>query len=302
LRLTLDRPLSESYQHEPLAPAGDLTLNDAAAKISGSILASDYFDADDSLVVGTAESQWVRPFPSAYSEYVVLPPQPATQPNLVAPLPRMLLEDTSDALAFVDKWFRTPTPQPLPTTDPDPFAGFQYNAPGNHQLLLIGDAETGAVSTSGLGMRLDKRPFEKAAVVSRAAVEAQVGVNGALCKEVSDTVLEKTEVHELTHLWNVNEAVFPGAQDHCVGEVGYNSGASFHTPDMLPGTLYCTMSGTNSLGMTDPTTVSNCGTSGVDAIQFQYGNGIATFHVQKINGLWNSEYLSIRNVLDPWKP
>lgn len=148
----------------------------------------------------------------------------------------------------------------------------------------------------------DSRPSENAAVVSRGAIEAQVGINGPICSEVTDNVVDKTEVHELTHLWNVNENIFPGSQDHCFSEVAYNSPAAFHTPDMLPGTLYCTMSGTNLFHSTDPTTTSDCGTAGVDAMQFEYGNGIATFHMQQINGVWNSEYLSIRNVLDPWKP
>jgi len=305
LRLALDRQLTENYQREPLVKVqtGQVILNDAVVKLSsGGVTSTDYYDASDALVVGTAESQWAHPFPSAYTEYVVLQPQPDKQPNLVAPLPRTLLADDEFAQELVDKWFVTPTPVPQPTTDPNPFLSYRYVVPDNHQLLLIGDAETGTTGSSGLGIRLDARPFESTAVALRAAAEAQVGISGALCKQVVDTILQKTEVHELTHLWNVNNGVFPGSQDHCFQQVAFNSSASFHTPDMLPGTLYCTMSGIDLFGSTDPTTTSVCGTNGVDAIQFQYGNGIATFHIQQINGVWSSEYLGIRNFPDPWTP
>jgi hypothetical protein len=305
LRLTLDRPLAESYQREPLVKVNTqrLDLNDAVVKLAaGGVTTSDYFDASDALVLGTAESQWTHPFPSAFTEYIVLPPQPATSPNLVAPLPRMLLDISPFPQELVDKWFLTPNPIPIPSTDPDPLFSFEYVVPGNHQLLLIADAATGVVSESAFGVRLDKRHFENAAVVFRAAAEAQISINGPFCKEVADTILQKTEVHELTHLWNVDEPFFPGTFDHCVQQVGYNSSAPFHTPDMLMGTVYCLMSGLNLYSTTDPTTTSFCGTAGVDAIELQYGNGVATFHMRQDGAKWNSEYFGIRDAVDPWTP
>ena len=131
VRLTLDRALTEDYQREPLvvASTGNLKLNDAVVRLTSNTSpppSSDSFDSDNSLIVGAAESQWGHAFPAAYAEYVILPQSQMS-------MPRMVLSNQRATQQFIDKWFMSPAPQPLPSTDPDHLNWFTYAVPPNHQ-------------------------------------------------------------------------------------------------------------------------------------------------------------------------
>ena len=169
-------------------------------------------------------------------------------------------------------------------------------------MLLAADTDSLNVADStGFGFRSDSVPHETAALLLGGTVEHEVALSGSpLCGVAAGTVLRKTAVHELAHLWRTNELAFPGTFDHCVGQVAYDSPAQYNVPNSLPGTLYCVLL---SLGTADPSVSSSCATGGTaDAVEVQYANGITTFHMTQVNGQWHSEYLGIRNAIDPWLP
>lgn len=301
-RVQLDRPLTESYQREPLVrDFRILALNDAVVRLGpGGLTPADYFDADDSQLAGLVMT---NAFPAAYAEYIVLPPQPAGGVN---PVPRMVLtsainESGKSTQQFIDKWLALPTPLPLPSTSPDPLDWYRYSTPPNHQLLLIGDTEVRDVTQSGSNGFLSKSiDGERASVLNRGSLEYFVS-NSAnpLFGADADIVLRRTMVHEITHQWWTDDAVF-GHFDHCHPEVAYDSTQPYPTASGTPppGLRFCLMSWAESgLQMPAPGNPQLM----VSMVQYLYRDGYTSFHIAQVPG-WHSEYLSIRRTPDPWTP
>lgn len=311
--LRLDRVLGESYQREPLVDplvAPDvLELNDAVVRLAGGgVTSADYFDSSDNRVVGSAGGQWSNIFPSAYTEYIVLP---STGP--VMPLPRATFRD-GDPLAqwFVNKWFRWPAVAAVPPIQPPQYCGiagcgfvtFFYSIPDNHQLLLVGDSppvrsNVGQTFSTGL---VGWPGRQRCSVLNRGAVEYEVSTNTqqnpSLYGLNADTILEEVEVHELAHQWDVNGTT-PG---HCQ-RVGYDSTTPYppqQTPPAPtpPGTLFCTMAFDTGLTMPAPWN----GSILILPTVRQYGDGHTSFHMTQAGSTWDSEYLTIRRAADPWRP
>jgi len=310
-RLTLNRPLAENYQREPLiaGSTGVLTLNDAVARIAAATLASgDFFDSMDTLLTGTTGNQWTKVFPSAYTEYIVLPPQPNAGLGAVAPVPRAVIADLGLGQKFVDKWFLTPTATAMPLNQPALTDNFSWTVPANHQTLLIGDffPQLKAGDTPYTAPVQTVPAAQTYSILYRGRVEQYIPLNTSnIHDRTPDAVLQKVEVHELTHQWRLNGGPTSGHGDHCYPEVAYNSPAAYPqtngqpggTP--APGTLFCTMSeASTNLTMPapwDPTVAIN-------PVVWQYGNGVTAFHMALINSNWDSEYLGIRKAPADWQP
>jgi len=301
VRLTLNRALTERYGIEPLATPGVLTLNDAVVRLSAaSITAADYYDADHTaLTMPPAASQFANPFSGAYTEYVVLPPQPTP-----TPVPRMVL--TSDALAqqFVDKWFALPTPRPVPSTSSNRLDWYRYDTAPNHQLLLVGDADSVDVTQSHSNGFLSRAiAGEKASILNRGTVEWGVtSTTTPMYQGNADTILRRTLVHEITHQWWVNDAVFGSTLlDHCHPEVAYNSTSSYPSAGTPPtGLRFCLMSSADQSPLMPPPW--NPSGSPINMVQYKYRDGFTSYHITQLPSGWNSEYLGIRRTLDPWRP
>jgi hypothetical protein len=297
-RLTLNRALTERYGIESLADQGVLTLNDAVVRLAaGSMTASDYFDADHTaLTMPPLGSQFANPFSGAYTEYIVLPPQPTP-----TPVPRMVLTGAKVTQQFIDKWFDLPAPRAVPSTSLDHTDWFLYDTPPNHQLLLIGDADDPDVTLSQSNGFLSKAiTGERASVVNRGTVDWAVTTGTtAMYQANADTILRRTTVHEITHQWWVNDPFF-GNQDHCHPEVAYDSAASYPSAGTLPsGLRFCLMSSAAA----SPYMPAPWNTSmQIKMVEYQYRSGFTTYHIAQLPGGWNSEYLSIRRTLDPWRP
>jgi len=325
VRLPLDRPLTENYQREPLAARGVVSLNDSVARLTVSQFppaAADYFDVDDlstsipSLLTGTADAdQWRHPFPAAYTEYIVLPRQ-----GPLVPLPRTQFPN-GDPLSqwFVDKWFSLPRPSvaaPSLMTNCGVagcgFLAFDYSVPPNHQLVLVGDTRPDGVDLGQTGFSRFGASRQRCTVLDRGEAEYDVAnatnfqcttatasnCTSSIYRLDVDQIMRKVEVHEIAHQWDVDG----GSAAHCK-TVGYNSLQAYptpHTPPLTPpaGTLFCTMAVDLHLLMPDPWNSS----LSIYQTSHAYGDGNATFHMVLSSGVWSSEYLTIRNTLDPWTP
>src|ERR1051325_1854946 len=312
VRLSLTTALPRPYQTEALLQQpGVLTLNDAVEVVSAVTLPpapADYYASSDDLLIGGVESQPAKVFPSAYTEYIVLPWQPTAAPGGV--VPRAVLQSDEATQWFVDKWFALPAPQPVPSTDPNPMYQFHYVTRPNHQLLLVGDTS----STDQLRSQTD-RPNgflsfsvrgELSSVLNRGNLEYNVSgaddrspLNGA---DV-ETVLKRTAVHELTHQWKVNGGPASSTLDHCFKEVSYTSGMAYPTAPTLPalpaGLEFCLMTKAN-VGPTMPAPWNS--SVSIEMVQYCYRFGLTHYHFVQSAGQWDSEYLAIRNRPDPWTP
>lgn len=309
-RLTLDQPLAESYQREPLVDptSGCLDLNDGVAKLAGaSIAATDYFDSDDSRLVGTTPFQAINVFPSAFTEYVVLPPQPGPG---ATPAPRTNLPDGDPlALWFAHKWFGLPSPAAVPLVIPNicgiagcKVYGFKYSVPDNHQLLLVGDSVTN-LKRAGLTYLYPLPGRARLSFLPLGSVEQQVlDDHSSLHTLDPGQIMAKTAVHELAHQWQVNNPP-PAGDGHCQA-VGYSSASPYPQQQTPPaptpaGTEFCTMAFDNSLTMPSPWNASIM----ISQTIRQYANGVTTFHMFRVGtNPWDSEYLTIRLKGDPWRP
>ncbi|HXG59322.1 MAG TPA: hypothetical protein VNL91_09900, partial [Thermoanaerobaculia bacterium] len=259
----------------------------------------DYFDSSDARVKGAVLGQWGNVFPSAYTEYIVLPATGA-----VTPLPRMILPGpTRTVQRFIDKWFAVPQSVPLPATDPDRLNWYGYLVPPNHQLVLTADTDSLDVTMSAAnGFLSNGIDGELASVLNRGTVEQRVtdsrsGMYGA---DV-DTLLSRTLAHEITHQWWVNDAVF-GLSDHCHPQVAYTSSAPYPAgAGPLPaGLQFCLMSAASQAPSMPAPWDS---TLMINAVEYQYRTGQTAFHVTQRGGnTWHSEYLEIRKRPDPWRP
>ena len=304
IQLTLDRALGENYQIEPGTrarlnptdpPIPVPTLNDAVAKLGGaSVTPDDVFDfAGDSALVGTTPP---NPFPAAYTEYVVLPPQPA----LNVPTPHAVFSNTApDAQFFVNKWFDLPSPALMQGGDPTVLDQYFYFVRWNHQLLLVGDSEA-TRSDAGQTFRVGNTLGQRCSILDRGQVEHDVADTGrALYGLNVDAVIRRVEVHEVAHQYDVNGA---GTAGHCE-EVGYASSQGYPsaTPPAAPppGTQFCLMAVDRTLTMPAPWNASLLISTTVRAD----GDADTTFHMsQGANGTWDSEYFTIRKAADPWRP
>lgn len=288
-RLTLDHALTESYQREPAvnASTGDLTLNDAAVNV-----ASGAFDCPDTLLLGDASGQPSRVFPSAFTEYLLIP----TTGN--SPLPRVLINGGPMMQHFADKWFSTPQPVVVVPGDPNPLVSNGYPAAPNQQLLFVGDSETGnitQVGSAGLTNPPGTVPNENVSFLEMGTVEERVTENmsGMYQANPSD-VMQKTEVHELIHQWRPNAAVFPSLGDHC-NETAYDqTGAG--SPSGAPS--YCVMTEPNSVPSVAAPWSS---TTQISPVEWQYRNLTTLLHFDSSKSP-QSEYVAIRDTPDPWKP
>jgi len=302
VRLTLDRALAEDYQREPLGNPtidSDIWLNDGVARLaSGGVTSGDSFDASESLLVGDTSGQWAKAFPAAFTEYILLPPQPNT-PNV--PVPRADLPNDATGNRFVNKWFglSSPFPQTV-TTPPNPFYPFLWFVPPNQQMVLVGDVTPSrqdaglTYATTGIGRQI-------ASVLFRGQVELDVNdPTRSLYRQNADIIMEKTMVHEVAHQWQTNA----GFSNHCQ-QVAYTSQgpvppAGSATP---AGTLFCTMAVIPGLTMPAPWNSSQL----INQAIMQYGNGVTDFHIIPTSPTpghldWDSEYLTIRWRNDPWTP
>lgn len=310
LRLPLSSPLAQRYFVERPVQQGRQFLNDAVARITAPALPVsplDYFGATDSLIGGTSDARPNNVFASAYTEYIVLPWEPVNGAGDI--VPRAILDSSPDnklVQRFIDKWFRLPTAVSVPPTDPsfdpsDPLTKFRYPALPNHQSLLVGDVDDADVTQSATNGFLNMSlPGEKASVLNRGTVEYAVGNrNSPLYGADPDIVLPRTSVHELTHQWYVNNAVFPGHSDHCNQEVAYTSQAAYPTSSTQPpGLEFCLMTDTFASPMMfapwDPGIQ-------VNMVQYYYRDGLTHYHMDTARTP-NSEYLAIRGAPDPWMP
>jgi hypothetical protein len=306
VELTLDRDLTETYSPEPLInPAtGPHTLNDAVVRLAaGGLTAADFFDASDSRLTGTAESST---FPAASTEYVVLPPQFATAPNLVQPVPRMLVDADAMGQRFIDKWFTLTTPQPLPGTDP--FSMWKYVTPPNHQLVLVGDRESGDILNTGRnGVLVRSLPGEMASLLYRGTMEYKVGQDSSPQYNADvDTTISRTLVHELVHQWHPNDGYFTNLLDHCYPTVAYTSTAAYPSASstdvlssMPAGVQFCLMSSQSSAFSIHAPWKANID---INAVEYSYRTGLTDMHIIQRGTSWHSEYLEIRKFTEPWMP
>lgn len=305
LRLHLDRPLGEDYVREPLvdAQSGVLTLNDAVVSLgAAATLPGEYFDVSEVQLTGKEVPPWTKAFPAAYAEYVVLPPSGGT----LSPLPRMRLRPNDPfSQRFIDKWFSLPTPVPLPSTDPNPLNRYAYLTPPNHQLLLIGDTDPRGPAQAGAnGFLCKELQNEKASVINRATVEYHVTNDfSPLNNADPDTVLRRTLVHEIVHQWLPNTGI-PAfgnlGDDHCHPTVAYDSAVGYPSSGNPPaGLRFCLMSRSEA-GPSMPAPWNS--SIQVDMVQYFYRDGVTSMHIIQNGSAPHSEYLSIRNTEDPWRP
>lgn len=285
-RLTLDHALAESYHREPGVPADVLTLNDAVV-----IAASGLFDCPDTLLLGDASAQPAHVFPSAFTEYLLIPASGGPG------LPRVLIDGGAMLQQFADKWFATPQPAVVNPGDPNPMTANGYPAAPNQQLLFVGDSETGPINlagSAGLTNHKGTVPNENVSYLEMGTVEQRVtqDTSGMYQANPSD-IMQKTEVHELIHQWYPNVNVF-GVNDHC-NETAYDqTGAGL--PSGSPS--YCVMAALDSSPQV-PAPWSS--TTMISPIEWQYRNLTTFLHYDSAKSP-PSEYVAIRDTLDPWKP
>jgi len=147
------------------------------------------------------------------------------------------------------------------------------NAP-NHQLLIIADNDTSQAQDAGV--TISNVPGETSSWVWRGTIEDSVKNNTAGVAD-AEAWATKTCAHEIAHEWQTNGAF--GLNDHCKADTPtYND----------PATL-CLLANADA------------------AAQAQRANGIATFHLLKIQPAvgppyYHSEYFGIRTRLDPFVP
>lgn len=303
-RLTLDRPLGESYGREPLERRREvLTLNDAVVRLGGpGVTSEDVFDVSTTLLTGSSAAPWTRAFPAAYTEYVELSSPPLSS----SAVPRMLLASAGDpnTQRFIDRWFSLPSAEPLPSTDPDQLYWYRYATPPNHQLLLVGDTTPAGAAMSGSNGFLSRDlPGELASVLNRGTVEYQVAQsNGPLYEADVDTVLQRTLVHEIVHQWWINASVFGITYgDHCVSQVSFDSATDFPTTSGAPpsGVRFCLMTYADG-GLTMPAPWNS--SVQINMVQYHYRNGHTALHITPHAQEWHSEYVAIRTTPDPWRP
>lgn len=302
VRLTLDRKLTESYLSDPIktGSTGDVSLNDGVEKVSSNttpVSSTDYFDVTDlSALTGGAEAQWQNPFPSAFTEYVVLP-------NAAPPVPHAILTPAPATQRFIDKWFSSPIAT-LTGVDPTQADSYTYAPPPNQQLLLIGDSDDADVSKSEQnGFLSNLLAAERASVIDRGTVEFDVNSTAtALNGANADTVLRRTTVHELTHQWWPNGILFGAAAgDHCRGLASYDSQAAYPAADGLPpaGLKFCLMSDPFSSPMMPASW--NPGQT-INMVRYFYRYAYTSYHAAALGTGCHSEYLAIRQTVDPWTP
>lgn len=309
LRLPLSAPLARNYLIQPPARLGREFLNDTVARITAPTLPVsplDYFGASDSLIGGTSDARPYHAFASAYTEYIVLPWEPVSGTGDIVPR-AILSSDPNNKIVqkFIDKWFGLPIAVPVDPADPsfdpsDRLTQFRYPALPNHQLLLVGDSDvTDFTRVTGNGF-LNMSVFgERASVLNRGVVEYAVGNrNSPLYGADPEVILPRTSVHELTHQWFVNDAVF-GHFDHCVQEVAYTSQAAYPTSSSPPaGIEFCLMSDS----FTSPIMLAPWDSNiQVNMVQYYYRFGLIHYHMDT-GRKNNSEYLGIRAAPDPWSP
>ncbi len=299
VRLTLNTPLDKWYGPEPLVmlSTGVITLNDAIAKLNGagSIGTTDYFDSDESKLVGAAESWFDNAMQAAYAEYIAL--------RFPMPLPRVILSKTGASANysqwFIDRWFSTPVPVGV-GPDPDPMMTTHYVPPVNHQLLLVADTNPDVGRDVGQTYsRPAPYPPETATALFRGQIELETASNTSpLYGQNADAILSKIEVHEIAHQWLVNGGL-PG---HC-NRVAYDSQGAYPTPQTppaapAPNVQFCAMAVDANLAMPAPWNPL----LPISQTTWQYGNGHIAFHMTQTANGWDSEYLTIRRAPDPWQP
>ncbi|HEY2325517.1 MAG TPA: hypothetical protein VGJ82_21855, partial [Thermoanaerobaculia bacterium] len=288
-RLTLDHALTESYQREPAVNPNtkNLTLNDAAV-----IAASGFFDCPDTLLLGDASGQPNEVFPSAFTEYLLIPTTGSS------PLPRVLIDGGPMMQHFADKWFSTPQAAVVVPGNPDPLVSLGYPAAPNQQLLFVGDSETGNITTvgaAGLTNAPGTVPNENVSFLEMGTVEERVTEDmSGLYQATPSDVMQKTEVHELIHQWRPNAAVFSGLGDHC-NETAYDQTGG-GSPSGAPS--YCVMADPNSV---PAVTAPWSSTIQISPAEWQYRNLTTFLHFDSSKAP-PSEYIAIRDTPDPWKP
>lgn len=305
IRLTLDRALNESYEREPLVPVatGVLQLNDAVVRTAGPTPGPlEIFDTDEALLTGGAEAQWAHAFPSAYTEYIILPLQAPTA------VPRALFPN-GDPLAqwFVDKWFALPVAAPFGTPPTAgcgsagcAMLGFDYTVPANHQLVLIGDSPLAATDLGQTQLTHYQTVRQRCTVVDRGFIESRV-TNAAsqLYQMNADNTVRRVEVHEIAHQRDVNPTSPANNLGHCQ-RLGYDSTGQYPQAGTAPPatTHFCVMAVDPALTYPAPWN-NNVALADTNRA---YEDTHTAFHMIQNGTNWDSEYLTIRGVLDPWTP
>jgi hypothetical protein len=255
--------LQHSYTIEPL----DGTVGDAIAYTAALSLAStDYFDAPDTLINQyDASGNPSSALPQAFADYNMLPATFAG--GQFVPIPRVITTSSGMIQHLANRWSGS--------------VDGTGTAVANHQLLLVGDANVEYTARNGpqptLAGQTTLNTTGIASIVYRGAINYEVALNGSpYSGQNPDNWSAKNEVHELAHQWYVDQnPSWPGTD-------GFHCPTTTTTFDST--TTFCLEAG---------------GGSGVDA---QKDNMIARFHLQQLNGIWDSEYFTIRRRPDPYHP
>ena len=146
----------------------------------------------------------------------------------------------------------------------------------NYQLLII--ADTDGSTSSDAGQTTYAVSGQTSSFTFRGAIDAAVRQSGPHHGQNPDNWATKNEVHELTHQWHVDDAWLgtPGVSPHhCPPDSTVFDNSS----------VYCVEA-----------------TSSPTQSETQSDNMIARYHLRQLGGVWDSEYFTIRQRMDPFVP